>query len=409
MPWDPSRRLFLKGASLAAVGIGLGPSALLSRTAQAAGLGPRVLVQVFLRGGVDGLNLCVPHGDASYYSLRPNIGLRLAGGVRDLDGFFGLHPGLAPLSDLYSEGVFALHPTIGNGQLSRSHFDAQDFMDTATPGNKLTRDGWLDRVARQIPAEPLTQLVAFASRTPRSVLGPHPELVVQDLARFAVRAGTGTNAWAAEAEGLLREIYPTGGSPAQESGSSVFSAIDSLRGAPALQAGPANGAAYPNGTAGTSLRQAAQLIKAEIGTRCIFVNLSGSFDTHANQLQANNADYPNLAAALVAFRRDLGTRINDVLLMVTTEFGRTAAENGSRGTDHGFAHCGLFLGGGVRGRRVHGTWPGLSASALNEGRDLRYTLDFRDVFVSAARWLGVGDSSQVIPGYTPGPDPGIFA
>src|SRR5258706_4641281 len=147
MPWDPSRRLFLKGASLAAVGIGIGPSALLTRTAQAAGAGPRVLVQVFLRGGVDGLNLCVPHGDGSYYALRPGIGLRLANGVRDLDGFFGLHPGLASLYDLYSEGVLALHPTIGNARLTRSHFDAQDFMDSATPGDKTTRDGWLDRVA----------------------------------------------------------------------------------------------------------------------------------------------------------------------------------------------------------------------------------------------------------------------
>jgi len=409
MAWDPSRRLFIKGASVAAVGIGFGPTSLISRIATAAELGPRVLVQVFLRGGCDGLNLCVPHGDSNYYTLRPNIGLRIANGVRDLDGFFGLHPGLAPLADLYSEGILALHPTIGNNQLSRSHFDAQDFMDTATPGNKLTRDGWLDRVARQIPGETLTQLVAFASRTPRSVLGSHPELVTQDLSRFAVRAGTGSNNWAAEAESLLRDVSPAGGAPAQDSSASVFSAIDSLRGAPALSSAPANGAVYPNGTAGTSLRQAAQLIRANFGTRAIFVNLAGSFDTHANQLQANNADYPSLAAALVAFRRDLGTTINDVLLMVTTEFGRTSAENGSRGTDHGFAHCGLFLGGSVRGKRVHGTWPGLGPSQLNEGRDLRYTLDFRDVFVSAARWLGVADSSQVIPGYTAGTDPGLFA
>ena len=138
------------------------------------------------------------------------------------------------------------------------------------------------------------------------------------------------------------------------------------------------------------------------------MNVSGAFDTHSNQLAANNAEYPALAAALVAFRQDLGPRIDDVLLMVTTEFGRTVAQNGSAGTDHGYAHCGLFLGGSVRGRRVHGDWPGLGPAALNQGRDLRYTVDFRDVFLSAARWLGAGNAGQVIPNYTPGPDPGIF-
>jgi uncharacterized protein (DUF1501 family) len=408
MAWDPSRRIFLKGAGLAAVGFGFSPTALLTRAAEAATAGRRVLVQVFLRGGADGLNMCVPYRDSNYYSLRPGIGLKPADGVRDLDGFFGLHPGLAPLGDLYSEGVLALHPTVG-GTGSRSHFDAQDFMDTAAPGNKTVRDGWLDRVARQIPGERLTELVAFASRTPRAVSGPHPELVVQSLATFNVHAGSGASTWSSEAETLLRQIHATGDSPVVAAGRDAFDAIATVRTTPELQAAPAGGATYPAGTAGTSLRQAAQLIKADLGTRAIFVTLSGAFDTHANQLNANNADYPPLAAALVAFRRDLGSRIDDVLLIVTTEFGRTSAQNGSMGTDHGFAHCEIFLGGGVRGRRVHGSWPGLGKADLNEGRDLRYTVDFRDVFSAAARWLGVADVSQVIPGYTPGPDPGIFA
>lgn len=408
MSWDPSRRVFLKGTGLAAVGMGFSPTTLLTRTAEAAGLGARVLVQVFLRGGADGLNMCVPHRDGNYYALRPGIGLSLANGVRNLDGFFGLHPALAPLADLYSEGLLALHPTIGNARLTRSHFDAQDFMDTGTPGDKTTSDGWFERVARQVPGEDLMQLVAFASRAPRSVLGPHPELVTQDLAAFAVRAGTGGAAWVSEAETLLREVHSGGDTAVYQSGRGMFRAIDLLRTTPALRAAPANGAVYPAGPAGTGLRQAAQLIKAELGTRCVYVNVPGAFDTHANQLNGNAADYPPLAAALVAFRRDLGGRIDDVLLMVTTEFGRTAAQNGSMGTDHGYAHCGLFLGGSVRGGRVHGTWPGLAPSALNEGRDLRYTVDFRDVFLSAARWLGVADPSQVIPRYTPAGDPGIF-
>jgi uncharacterized protein (DUF1501 family) len=409
MPFDPSRRIFIKGAGVAAVGLGFAPSTLLTRAAEAAAAGSRVLVQVFLRGGADGLNVCVPYGDGDYYRLRPNIALRLAGGVRDLDGFFGLHPALAPLRDLYSEGVLALHPTIGNAQLSRSHFDAQDFMDSAAPGDKTVHDGWLERVARQIPGEDVMQLVALASRTPRAVLGSHPSLVLQDLSTFAVRAGSGSATWSSEADRLLRSVHGGASDAVQESGQEVFSAIDRVRNTPALQAGPANGAIYPAGTAGSGLRQAAQLIRADIGTRAIYVNVPGSFDTHTNELAANTAEYSSLAAALVAFRRDLGTRLDDVLLMVTTEFGRTAAENGSQGTDHGFAHCGLYLGGTVHGGRVHGNWPGLGPAALNEGRDLRYTVDFRDVFLAAARWLGVADVSQVIPSYAAPSDPGIFS
>src|SRR6266542_1257114 len=326
MAFDPSRRIFIKGAGVAAVGLGFAPSTLLTRAAEAADAGSRVLVQVFLRGGADGLNLCVPYRDGDYFALRPGIALSTADGVRDLDGFFGLHPRLAPLRDLYSEGVLALHPTIGNARLTRSHFDAQDFMDTATPGDKTVFDGWLERVARQIPGDDVI------------------ELVLQDLASFSVVAGSGTATWSSEADQLLRAAYVGAGSAVYESGRAVFSAIDTIRRTPALQAGPANGAVYPPGTMGAGLRQAAQLIKADLGTRCIYVNVPGSFDTHANQLAANNAEYTNMSSALVAFRRDLGGRIDDVLLMVTTEFGRTAAPNGSTGTHHGFAHCGLFLG-----------------------------------------------------------------
>ena len=408
MTCDPSRRIFIKGAGLAAIGIGLDPSSLLTRTAFAAGEGSRVLVQVFLRGGADGLNFCVPHADGDYYALRPTIGLTLANGVRNLNGFFGLHPALAPLQELYSEGILALHPTIGNAQLTRSHFDAQDYMDTGTPGNKATRDGWLDRVASQIPGTPLMQMVAIASRAPRAVLGSHPELVTQSLAGFTIRAGTGTAVWSTEAESLVSASYTGSDDPAYRSGRDVFDAINTIRLTPALQAAPANGAVYPAGTAGTGLRQAAQLIRAGLGARCIYVNVPGGFDTHANQLAGNNADYAPLAAALVAFRRDLGPLINDVLLMVTTEFGRTAAQNGTAGTDHGFAHCGLFLGGSVRGGLVHGQWPGLARTQLNENRDLRYTVDFSDILLAAARWLGVASANAVIPGYVPGPDPGIF-
>jgi uncharacterized protein (DUF1501 family) len=406
--YDPSRRIFIKGAGAAAVGFGFAPTPLLTRTAEAAGAGPRVLVQVFLRGGADGLNFCVPYRDGNYHRLRPSIGLDLGDGVRDLDGFFGLHPALASLIEPWNDGLLAFHPTIGNSQLGRSHFDAQDFMDTARPGDKTAREGWLEQVARQIPGDELMQLVALSSRTPRAVLGPHPGLVVQDLASFTLRAGSGSATWSEEAKALLTEMHAAGDGPVERGGREAFSAVETLRQSPALQAPPENGASYPAGLAGSGLRQAARVIKAGLGTRCIYVNLPGAFDTHANQLAGNSADYAPFGAALLAFRRDLGSRIDDVLLMVTTEFGRTAAQNGSLGTDHGFAHCGIFLGGSVRGRRVHGGWPGLGPGELNEGRDLRYTVDFRDVFLAAARWLGVTDGAMVVPGYAPGPDPGIF-
>jgi uncharacterized protein (DUF1501 family) len=408
------RRLFLKSTGIALVAGGFLPRVFV-RMASAAetSASRRTLVVIFQRGAVDGLNVLVPHGDSAYYAARPTIAVPRPGSsgrpALDLDGFFGLHPSLAALVPHFRDRSAAFVHAVGSPDATRSHFDAQDFMDSAAPGDKSVHDGWLDRVARQIPGDDVMQLVALASRTPRSVLGPNPELVLQDLSTFSVKAGSGSATWSDEADRLLRGMHANGTTPVYDSGREVFSAIDRIKSTPALQSAPANGAVYPGGTAGSGLRQAAQLIRADIGTRAIYVNVPGSFDTHANQLAANNQEYPNLAAALVAFRRDLGSRIDDVLLMVTTEFGRTAAQNGSQGTDHGYAHCGIFLGGGVHGGRVHGSWPGLSASALNEGRDLRYTVDFRDVFAAAARWLGVSDTSQVIPNYTPATDPGIFS
>src|SRR6185295_3168116 len=174
-------------------------------------------------------------------------------------------------------------PSVGNAQLGRSHFDAQDFMDTATPGDKSTHDGWLERVAVQVPGETLMQLVAFASRTPRAVLGSHPELVTQSLAGFDIVAGSGSADWSGEAEGLLRELHASADSPAASGGREVFDAIETIRSTPALAAAPANGAAYPDAPVGLGLRQAAQLVRAGLGTRCIYVNVPGAFDTHANQ------------------------------------------------------------------------------------------------------------------------------
>jgi len=407
MSADLSRRVFLKGAGLAAVGVGFHPSSLLVRAAQAAEAGTQVLVQVFLRGGADGLNQVVPFGDPDYYDLRRDIALPRpgqSGGVSSLDGYFGLHPELAPLMPLWQDGRLAIAPAVGNDGLTRSHFDAQDFMETGTPGVKTTADGWLERSIARIPGSEVMQAVAFASVLPRSFLGGEPVLVAQNLATFDLRART----WRTEAETLLRGMYDPRSDAFGEVGRETFSAIQVLASSPGIAAAPANGAVYPNATVGNSLRQAAAVIKAGLGTRCIFVNVTGGFDTHANQLAANTNDYRSLGAALAAFATDLGSRLDDVVVMVDTEFGRTAALNGSGGTDHGAAHCMLAFGGRVRGGRIVGRWPGLSRADLHESRDLAFAVDYRDAFQEIAR-AQLGITESLFPGYTPGPGPGIVA
>jgi uncharacterized protein (DUF1501 family) len=402
--WDVSRRVFLKGLGLAAVGVGAGPSPLLLRTAEASTRAGRVLVKIFLRGGADGLGVLIPHGDAAYYNLRPNIALG-RGEVMNLDGYFGLHPGFSALRHVYDEGRLAVVPAVGQYGLTRSHFDAQDFMETGTPGDKTTTTGWLDRSISRVAGNEVTQAVSFSSQLPRSFLGPEPVLVAQTLASFDLRARN----WRSEAEQLLRPMYASVQTDVGRVGRETFAAMDVLLRTPQLTAAPANGAVYPAAPVGNSLRQAASVIKAGLGTRCIFVNVGGSFDTHAGQEGSNQLEFTRIGEALAAFDLDLGPLRDDVVVLVTTEFGRTARENGSQGTDHGSAHTALVMGGRVRGGRVLGQWPGLAQSQLYQERDLAVTTDFRDVFAELAReQLGV-DRSGLFPGYTPGPGLGLLS
>jgi uncharacterized protein (DUF1501 family) len=403
MPFDASRRLFLRGAGLAAVGVGMAPSSLLVRTALAASGGPKVLVKVFLRGGADGLNLCVPYGDSDYYNLRGAIAIPRpgqGGGAVNLDGYFGMHPEFLPLEPLFRDGRLAFVHAVGNPAVSRSHFDAQDFQESGTPGNKQTPTGWLDRAIAEIPGREVTQAVSFSSQQVRSFLGPEPVLVAQSLSAFDLRARN----WRAEAESLLTSMYQADPTQVGRNGLETFEAINTLLRAPTPP--PANGAAYPAGAAGNALRQAAGLVKNGVGTRCIYVNIGGAFDTHSNQLQGNVNDYRPLGLALAAFATDLGGLLDDVVVLVTTEFGRTAAVNGALGTDHGTGYAMLALGGRVRGGRVLGRWPGLSRSQLFESRDLAATTDFRDVFQEVAR-AQLGISASLFPGYTPGAGVGV--
>ena len=402
MSFDPSRRVFLRGAGLAAVGVGIAPSSLLVRTALAASA-PKVLVKVFLRGAADGLNLCVPYGDSEYYNLRQGIALPRpgqGGGVVNLDGYFGMHPEFAPLEPFFRDGRLAFVHAVGNPQLTRSHFDAQDFMETGTPGDKQTATGWLDRAIAQIPGQDVTQAVSFSAQLVRSLLGPEPVLVAQTLTSFDLRARN----WRAEAETLLTSMYQADPTEVGQTGLETFEAINTLLRAPTPP--PANGAQYPTGNTGNALRQAAGLIKTGVGTRCIYVNVPGAFDTHSNQLVGNTNDYRPLGQALAAFATDLGGLLDDVVLMVTTEFGRTARVNGAAGTDHGTGYAMLVLGGRVRGGRVLGRWPGLGTGQLYENRDLAATTDYRDVFQEVAR-AQFGITASLFPGYTPGAGVGV--
>jgi uncharacterized protein (DUF1501 family) len=407
MPWDASRRVFLKGLSLAAVGVGVGPSSLLVRAAEAASdaEADRVLVHVFLRGGADGLALVPPIGDTEYYNLRGGIAIPRTEAVA-LDGYFGLHPALAPVKPLYDEGRLAVVHAVGNTGLTRSHFDAQDFMETGTPGDKSTATGWLDRTIARIPGSEVTQAVAFSAQLPRSFLGPEPVLVGQNLSAFDLRARN----WRAEAEQVLRSMYNGLATPVGRTGQETFAAMDVVLRTPALLAPPSNGAVYPASTVGNGMRQAAAVIKARLPTRCIYVNVPGSFDTHSGQLAANTLEFGRIAGALAAFDQDLGARMSDVVVMVTTEFGRAAFVNGSAGTDHGTAFAMLVLGGRVRGGRVHGRWPGLGRTQLYQERDVAVGTDFRDVFAEVARvQLGITDGAALFPGYTPGAGLGLVS
>jgi uncharacterized protein (DUF1501 family) len=350
-----NRRLFLRTTSLALFGAALPLAAAPKRG--------KVVVTIFQRGAVDGLNMIVPHGERAYFAARPSIAVARST-VLDLDGFFGLHPSLAPLQPFWNDGALAVVHAAGSPDSTRSHFEAQDFMESGTPGVKTTRDGFLARAlaARRGDASPL-RAVAIAPSTPRILAGSNA-LSTEDVDRFA----------RSRAVELFAAQYP-----------GTFEAMDVLRKLP-----PA-GVAYPRNPLGEALSQIARLIRGGVGLELAFAE-SGGWDTHAGQDAPLARNLAGFAEAIAAFARDLGSRMSDVTLVTTSEFGRTVRENGNRGTDHGHGTVMLVLGGAARGRKVHGKWPGLEREQLFEGRDLAVTTDFRDVF---AEVLG----ANVFPGH----------
>ncbi len=404
------RRVFVKSGALALVTMGLSPS-FLRRMAYGMDLKNvskgKTLVCLFQRGAADGLNVVVPHGEQAYYNMRPTIAVARPGqpsGAIDLDGFFGLHPSLAPLKPLWDQKLLAPIHAVGSPSTSRSHFDAQDFMETGTPDNKGTSDGWLNRMlavqgtCQECQAVPF-RAVAMTAQTPRILEGPSETVAMSSLGEFSVRA-TGS-----EVE-QLEALYRTGSADlVHGTGQEMFDAVKLLRSANPQQYAPRNNAVYPKSQFGQRLMQIAQLIKSNVGLEVAFADVGG-WDTHVNQGNgtgqlANRLD--DFATTLAAFTQDLGDQMNDVLVLTMSEFGRTARENGNRGTDHGHATAFFVLGGGVKGGKVYGKWPGLAPEQLNEGRDLRLTTDFRTVFSEVAvKHLGATRVEKIFPGYTGG-------
>jgi uncharacterized protein (DUF1501 family) len=395
-----TRRIFLKNGSLALVSLGFAPD-FFTRAAQASRAKRKVLVTVFQRGAVDGLNMVVPFGESAYYKSRPSIAIAKPGspdGAIDLDGFFGLHPRMASLQPHFKRGELAIINATGSNDPTRSHFDAQDYMESGTPGRKSTRDGWLNRYlhARDHEEASAFRAVSLTQQLPRSLQGQAPALAIDQLGRFGLRAGDRGDAmqssfeaqYAAAADSLLK---PTG--------NEAFEAVKQLKAVDLSKYAPANGAVYPNSGYGQALKQIAQLIKADMGLEVAFAE-SGNWDHHANEGPqiANRLD--DFASGIAAFAADLGDRMADVMVLTMSEFGRTVAENGNRGTDHGHGNAMLVLGGDVKGGKVYGKWPGLEREQRYEGRDLAITTDFRDVFAEILTGhMGARDTSTVFPGY----------
>ncbi|HMI44345.1 MAG TPA: DUF1501 domain-containing protein [Gemmatimonadaceae bacterium] len=409
------RRAFVKSGALALVTMGLSPS-FLRRTAFGMDLfnAPKgkVLICLFQRGAADALNIVVPHGERAYYAMRPSIAIPqpsrgAANGAIDLDGFFGLHPALAPLKPLYDRGLLAPVHAVGSPSTTRSHFDAQDYMETGTPDNKGTTDGWLNRYLAvkgtcdecNLAKTPF-RAVSLTPQTPRILEGPSATVAMNSLDEFSVRA-TGNSAERLEA------LYRTGSADlVHGTGAEMFDAVKMLRSANPQKYLPQNGADYPRSQFGLRLLQIAQLIKANVGLEIAFADVGG-WDTHVNQgsstgqLAQRLDDFSRSIAALVA---DLGDRMDDVVIMTMSEFGRMAPENGNRGTDHGHAGALFVIGGHVKGGKVHGKWPGLEQEQLYEGRDLALTTDFRSVFAEVVSdHLGARALERIFPGFAASP------
>lgn len=399
-----NRRFFLHNGALAIAGTAAIPSFLVrSVLAETAATPNRRLVVIFQRGAADGLNVVVPYREKNYYAMRPTIAIP-QNQVLDLDGFFGLHPSLASFKPLYEQGHLAIVHACGSPDMTRSHFDAQDYMESGTPGVKSTETGWLNRALQaedQCCREHHTafRALALGPQVPLTLAGKIPALAISNVNGFTVAGRGPTPSPAADA---FQAMYADSGDRVfHAAGDETFDAVKMLRAADPAQYQPAAGVNYPNSEFGNSMKQIAQLLKANLGVEAAFTDVNG-WDTHHaqggvdGQLANRLRDFSD---SIGAFWRDLGDEAGSVTLVTMSEFGRTARENGTGGTDHGHANAMFVLGGQVKGGKVYGRWPGLDNEQLNQGRDLALTTDYRQVVGEVVtHTLGAENLNLVFPG-----------
>jgi uncharacterized protein (DUF1501 family) len=402
-----TRRVFVKNGALAIVGTSIIPNFLtraVYAAETAAGTGNKRLVVLFQRGAADGLNIVVPHGEGAYYSMRPSIAIprpRSNGeGAIDLDGFFGLHPSMTSFKPLWDSGHLAIVHAAGSPDNTRSHFDAQDYMESGTPGIKSTEDGWLNRAIAGVTEETPSpfRAVAMGGALPRTLTGSAPAIAMGNIREFTVGGrGPAAQSLSGSFEAMYEHSVDT---VLHGTGNETFEAVKMLKSADPEKYTPAAGANYPRGRFGDSLRQVAQLMKANLGVEVAFADIGG-WDHHVNEgsVQGQIANLTrDFSESIAAFWTDLGDLAGDTVVVTMSEFGRTARENGNRGTDHGHANVMFVLGGPVKGGKVYGHWPGLQTEHLYEGRDLAVTTDFRQVLSEAVySHLGSHDLEKVFP------------
>jgi uncharacterized protein (DUF1501 family) len=407
-----SRRGFVKSGGLALFGTSLGgvPSFLVRAAGSDKVLSPykkkKTLVCIFQRGAMDGLMAVTPFTDAYLKSARPTLFLSAAkdqkgSPLTDLDGRFGLHPAMRSFEPFFREKRLAIVHGIGSPNNTRSHFDAQDFMESGTPFSKGTPSGWLNRAVGLLghDAAPF-RAVSLTSSMPRSFYGDNPSVAISNLQDFAISL-KGNPRGANLAAKSFEELYDqTTSALLKETGKESFDAVKMLQKTDIKNYTPAGDALYPKSPLANALKQIAQLIKMDVGLEVAFAESNG-WDTHFNQgaetgiFARNVADLSN---SITAFWTDMGTYQDNVTVMTMTEFGRTVKQNGTGGTDHGRGSCNFILGNDVNGGIVHGNMQPLAIENLEDGRDLPVTTDFRSVFSEVAdKHLKINNDKVLFP------------
>ena len=401
-----NRRQFLIQSSLFSASslIGIGTHGWTARTISAVNSNPQRLIVVFLRGAIDGLNVVIPYREPTYYTDRPKIAIPQPGqpnGALDLDGKFGLHPALSPILPLWQQKSLAFVHACGSNDETRSHFDAQDYLESGTPGIKSTRDGWMNRLLGIISDKSPIQAVSVGATTPRILLGKR---AVANLASGR-NAGNRQQIDKPQVASAFDRLYGNNDAIGRTYREGRAARTELLKDLEAEMKMANNGATLPNGFPGDAQRLA-RLMARDPRIQMSFLAVGG-WDTHINQGASQGQlarNLEQLGKGLIALQTGLGAAYQNTTIVVMSEFGRTIKENGNGGTDHGHGNVMWLLGGGIRGGTVYGKWAGLEPSQRYQGRDLAVTTDFRDVLGTVlTRRLAVDASQlqQIFPGYQP--------